>query len=116
MLAEQETKKAREEIDNLKKNYDREIALLNQFLAESRLPRDALRPTEANDTDAAKYDEGVGSLTDQQWREEFEPFYQGTDNNTAFSNGSDPRSWFSGYDRCNIWSNVSFIAAKKMNV
>lgn len=100
MLAEQETKKAREEIDNLKTNYDREIALLNQFLAESRLPRDALRPTEANDTNAAKYDEG-GSLTDQRWREEFEPFYQGMDNN-AFSNGSDPRSWFSGYDRCNI--------------
>lgn len=101
MSAEQETKMAREEIDNLKKSYDREIALLNQFLAESRLPRDALRPTEANDTDAAaKYDEG-GSLTDQRWREEFEPFYQGMDN-TALSNGSDPRSWFSGYDRCNI--------------
>ncbi|XP_072969272.1 kinesin-like protein KIN-12B isoform X1 [Typha angustifolia] len=99
LLAEQETEKAYQEIDNLKKNYDQEILLLNQFLAESRLPKDAVRPAEVNVPCEAKYD-GGDSLTDQRWREEFEPFCQEVDN--EFSKGTDPNSWFSGYDRCNI--------------
>ncbi|RWW50185.1 hypothetical protein BHE74_00043578 [Ensete ventricosum] len=95
-MAEQETEKAYQEIDNLKKNYDREISLLNQLLADSRLPREALTYTVFN---VAKT-EGGESPTDQRWREEFEPFCNRDD--ADFSKDTNPSSWFSGYDRCNI--------------
>ncbi|KAG1370058.1 kinesin-like protein KIN-12B [Cocos nucifera] len=99
LLAEQETEKAYQEIDNLKKTYEKEILLLNQFLAESRLPKEAPRPAESDDPAEAKYD-GGRALTDQRWTQEFEPFCHEGDN--EFSKGTDPNSWFSGYDRCNI--------------
>ncbi|ONK72552.1 uncharacterized protein A4U43_C04F20610 [Asparagus officinalis] len=95
--AELETEKAYQEIDKLKKNYDQQIVTLNQFLAESRLPKEALKPA-ISDTDATKYDGGE-SLGDQQWREEFAPFGQG---DSEFSRGTEPYSWFADYDRCNI--------------
>ncbi|URE28619.1 Kinesin motor domain containing protein [Musa troglodytarum] len=94
-MAEQETEKAYQEIDNLKKNYDREISLLNQLLAESRFPREARTYTVFNDAKT-----GGESLTDQRWREEFEPFCNRDD--ADFSKDTNPGSWFSGYDRCNI--------------
>nr|XP_010907239.1 kinesin-like protein KIN-12B isoform X2 [Elaeis guineensis] len=99
LLAEQETEKAYQEIDNLKKTYEKEILLLNQFLAESRLPKEAPRTAEFDDPAAAKYD-GGRTLTDQPWVQEFEPFCHEGEN--EFSKGTDPNSWFSGYDRCNI--------------
>jgi kinesin family protein 15 len=48
-----------------------------------------------------KYDAGepLGE-GDQQWREEFEPFYKAKDG--ELSKLAEPSSWFSGYDRCNI--------------
>lgn len=98
-LAEQETEKAYEEIDNLKKNYDQQITLLNQLLAESRLPKEALNLTDFNESYVARND-GAESLTDQRWREEFEPFCNRDD--TDVSKDTSPTSWFSGYDRCNI--------------
>ena len=82
----------------LKKNYDRQILLLNQFVAESRLPKEAMQPTLV-EADGAKFDGGE-SLTDQKWREEFEPFCEGVDN--EFSKGTEPYTWYSDYDRCNI--------------
>ncbi|XP_009415942.2 kinesin-like protein KIN-12A [Musa acuminata AAA Group] len=94
-MAEQETEKAYQEIDNLKKNYDREISLLNQLLSESRLPREALTYTVFNEAKT-----GGESLTDQRWREEFEPFCNRDD--ADFSKDTNPSSWFSSYDRCNI--------------
>ncbi|XP_038985906.1 kinesin-like protein KIN-12B isoform X1 [Phoenix dactylifera] len=98
-VAEEETKKAYEEIHNLKKNHEREICTLNQFLSESRLPKEALRSAFAG-ADVAKYDGGE-SLSDQRWKEEFEPFLQDRDND--FSRGNEPTyTWHSGYDRCNI--------------
>ena len=72
--------------------------MLNQFLAESRLPKEALKPALSH-VDTAKYDGGGASLSDHQWREEFAPFDQG---GNEFSRGTEPHSWFSDYDRCNI--------------
>ncbi|XP_008809653.1 kinesin-like protein KIN-12B [Phoenix dactylifera] len=99
LLAEQETEKAYQEIDTLKKTYEKEILLLNQFLVESRLPKESPRPAEFDDRAAAEYDVG-GTLIDQRCIQEFEPLCHEGDN--GFSKGTDPNSWFSGYDRCNI--------------
>ncbi|XP_068665503.1 kinesin-like protein KIN-12B [Aristolochia californica] len=93
---EEEAAMAHREIDRLKKKHETEISTLNQFLAESRLPKEALRPPPAyDDTDlnldvAAKFDD-VDCPSDQRWKEEFEPFCQ--------ARGS---SWFAGYDQCNM--------------
>ncbi|PON33439.1 Kinesin-like protein [Parasponia andersonii] len=99
MDATQEAEKAYKQLDNMKKKYDKEISTLNEHLAESRLPKDAIRP--AFD-DTAKYDVGEEPCesSDQQWREEFEPFYNGEDG--ELPRLAKPSSWFSGYDRCNI--------------
>ncbi|KAG9447926.1 hypothetical protein H6P81_014054 [Aristolochia fimbriata] len=92
VTAEEEAAKAHKEINKLKKKHETEIATLNQFLAESRLPKEALRPPPAFATEdvAAKFDDG-DCPSDQRWREEFEPFCQ--------AGGS---SWFAGYDQCNM--------------
>lgn len=102
MEAKQETEKAYKQIENLKKKHKKEISTLNQFLAESRLPKEALKPA-YDDSEMAKYDAGEDSQTtcDQQWREEFEPFYNGEDSELSRL-AEQPSSWFSGYDRCNI--------------
>nr|DAD24097.1 TPA_asm: hypothetical protein HUJ06_025560 [Nelumbo nucifera] len=93
--AEQEAEKAYKQIDKLKKKHEKEVANLHQVLEESRLPKEALRPT-YDDSNIVKYDEGeclsIGG--DQRWREEFD-FYQEED-------GELSKPWFSGYDRCNI--------------
>ncbi|KAL6650548.1 hypothetical protein ACP70R_009473 [Stipagrostis hirtigluma subsp. patula] len=102
LLAEQETEKAYQEIDNLKKNYDHEILSLNQRLAESAQHRDAnaIQPAEPSDPEpAAKYDT-AGSTGDQQWREEFSTLQQG--GSFEVSKSTDLNSWFYGYDKCNI--------------
>ena len=102
MEANQETEKAYKQIKKLKKKHEKEISTLNQFLAKSRLPKEAPRPA-YDDSEMAKYDAGEEeshTACDQKWREEFEPFYNGEDN--ELSRLTEPSSWFSGYDRCNI--------------
>uniref|UniRef100_A0A0E0GZF6 Kinesin motor domain-containing protein n=1 Tax=Oryza nivara TaxID=4536 RepID=A0A0E0GZF6_ORYNI len=97
LLAEQETEKAYQEIDNLKKNYDQEIVALNQRLSESSHHQETTLAIEACDMETAKYDT-AGSPGDQQWREEFNQ--QG--GSFEVSKSTDLNSWFSGYDKCNI--------------
>ncbi|CAA6667930.1 unnamed protein product [Spirodela intermedia] len=93
VTAEKEAERARQEMDNLKKEHDKEIDALKQILAESRLATEALRP--AGDHGGGG---GGGSVSSQQWREEFEPLYDPSE----FSKGAEEASWFSGYDQCNI--------------
>ncbi|OVA12970.1 Kinesin [Macleaya cordata] len=102
--AEQEAEKAYKQIDKLKKKHEKEISTLNQFLAESRLPKEAVRPAYNGSDMAAKYDgeECQNTGDDQQWREEFEPFYNGQEEDGELSKLAEPFPWFSGYDRCNI--------------
>ncbi|KAK8299998.1 hypothetical protein V6Z12_D05G357200 [Gossypium hirsutum] len=95
MEAEQETDKAHKKIDKLKRKHEYEISTLKELLAESRLPKEAKRPS-YDKIDIAKYDAG-----DQRWREEFEPFYNGEDGELS-SKLAENSSWFFGYDRCNI--------------
>lgn len=100
MDAEQETVKAYKQIDKLKSQHENEVNTLKQFYAESRLPKDAIHSACTN-YDVAKYDveETHNSPGDQRWKEEFEPFYN---EDCELSKLTEPSSWFSGYDRCNI--------------
>jgi kinesin family protein 15 len=98
--AEQETEKAFKQIDKLKKKHEKEINTLNELLA-SRLPREAIQPI-YDDTHNAKHEAGdVHDASDQRWREEFESFYDG-EGDGELPKLTEPSSWFSGYDRCNI--------------
>lgn len=87
-------------MDKLKKKHEKEISILNDLLTESRLPKEPIRPV--FDDDMAKYEaaEPCDDASDQKWREEFEPFYNGEDG--ELPKLAEPSSWFSGYDRCNI--------------
>uniref|UniRef100_J3LWY5 Kinesin-like protein n=2 Tax=Oryza brachyantha TaxID=4533 RepID=J3LWY5_ORYBR len=98
LLAEQETEKAYQEIDNLKKNYDQEIVALNHRLAESSHHEETALTMEPCDMETAKYDT-AGSPGEQQWRE-FN--YEGSGGSFEVSKSTDLNSWFSGYDKCNI--------------
>ncbi|XVF28968.1 hypothetical protein REPUB_Repub15cG0079200 [Reevesia pubescens] len=90
MEAEQETEKAH-----------KQISTLNKLIAESRLTKEAIQPPAYDHFDIAKYDAGeIHDASDQRWREEFEPFYNGEDG--ELSKLAENSSWFSGYDRCNI--------------
>ncbi|KAG2571388.1 hypothetical protein PVAP13_7KG011800 [Panicum virgatum] len=100
LVAEQETEKAYQEIDNLKKNYDQEILALNQRLTESSQSQCkdvAVQPEEP--FQAPRYDT-AGSPRGQQWKEEFNTLQQG--GSFEVSKSTDLNSWFSGYDKCNI--------------
>ncbi|KAJ8774343.1 hypothetical protein K2173_011592 [Erythroxylum novogranatense] len=100
--AEQEAAKANKKIEKLKKKHDNEIRALNELLQESRLPKEAIRPVYNDSEVVAKYDvvEETQGEGDQQWKEEFAPFYNSEDGD--LSKLAEPSSWFSGYDRCNI--------------
>ncbi|KAJ9187052.1 hypothetical protein P3X46_002548 [Hevea brasiliensis] len=99
MDAEQETAKAyKKQIDKLKRKHENEINTLNELLAESRLPKEAIQPAH-NDGETAKYDTDLSE--GDRWREEFEPFYNNGECG-ELSKLAEPSSWFSGYDRCNI--------------
>ncbi|CAM0905071.1 unnamed protein product [Alopecurus aequalis] len=102
LLAEQETEKAYQEIDNLKKNYDQEIVSLNQRLTEYSQHNDAtsLPAVSINLESAPRYDTVGGSPSDQQWQGELDGFHQG--GSLEVTKSTDLNSWFSGYDRCNI--------------
>ncbi|KAK9159796.1 hypothetical protein Syun_006137 [Stephania yunnanensis] len=97
--AEKEAEKAYQEIDKLKKKHQQEITTLKQFLEESRLPKQALRPAYDDSIRVTREGECLNA-SDQQWRGEFEPFHH-EEENGEFSRLVEP-SWFSGYDRCNI--------------
>ncbi|KAF8014161.1 hypothetical protein BT93_H0106 [Corymbia citriodora subsp. variegata] len=98
--AEQETKKAYQEMDLLKKEHQTEIQTVNRLLAESRLPDEACGAA-AHDFPVAKYDNSEPqNADDQQWKEEFKEFYSGEDG--ELSRLVEPKSWFMGYDSCNI--------------
>ncbi|XP_050144128.1 kinesin-like protein KIN-12B [Malus sylvestris] len=100
MEAKQEADKAYMNIEKLKKKHEKEISSLNELIAESRLPKEATQPA-YDGSNMAKYDAGEPhSLSDQRWREEFEPFYNGEEG--ELRKLAQPSSWFSGYDRCNI--------------
>uniref|UniRef100_A0A2P2ITY0 Kinesin motor domain-containing protein n=1 Tax=Rhizophora mucronata TaxID=61149 RepID=A0A2P2ITY0_RHIMU len=100
MDAEQEAAKAYKQIDKLKRKHANDVSAVNELLAESRLPKEAIQPA-YNDFEMAKYDMGdPTNECDQRWREEFEPFYDGQ--NGELSKLTEPSSWFAGYDRCNI--------------
>ncbi|XP_020162174.1 kinesin-like protein KIN-12A isoform X2 [Aegilops tauschii subsp. strangulata] len=103
LLAEQETEKAYQEIDNLKKNYDHEIVALNQRLTEYSKHNDAtpLPAASSNLDSAPRYDSVGGSPgDDQQWRGELDAIHQ--QGSLEVTKSTDLNSWFSGYDRCNI--------------
>jgi kinesin family protein 15 len=101
MEAEQETEKAYKQIDKLKKIYEKEISTLNELLADSRLPREARQPA-YDETPNSKYDTvEPDNASDHRWKEEFEPFYTNGEDG-ELPKLTEPSSWFSGYDRCNI--------------
>ncbi|XP_038723626.1 kinesin-like protein KIN-12B isoform X2 [Tripterygium wilfordii] len=98
--AKEETEKAYKQIKRLNRKHEHEISTLNGLLAESRLPKEAIQ-TAYNDSEMAAFDAQKPTSTgDQQWKEEFEHFYNGEDG--EFSKLPEASSWFSGYDRCNI--------------
>ncbi|XP_062109279.1 kinesin-like protein KIN-12B [Humulus lupulus] len=102
MDAMQEADNAYQQMDKMKRKYEKEISTLNELLADSRLPKDTTTKP-AFDDDTVKYDEGepCDDSNDHKWREEFEPFYNGEDGG-ELPKLAEPSSWFSGYDRCNI--------------
>jgi len=95
MDAEYEASEAYKKVDKLKRKYETEISTVNQqHNAEPQNPIESLQADDA----MAKYDEPSASDGDNQWREEFQPFYK---KDEELSKLAEP-SWFSGYDRCNI--------------
>ncbi|KAM0846554.1 hypothetical protein ACQ4PT_055604 [Festuca glaucescens] len=102
LLAEQETEKAYQEIDNLKKNYDQEIVWLNQRLTEYSQHSDVTpQPVASSNLEpAARYDTVGGSTSEQPWQGELNAFHQRE--SLEVTKSTDLNSWFSGYDRCNI--------------
>ncbi|CAN6447228.1 unnamed protein product [Victoria cruziana] len=102
LKAEHETEAAYLEIDKLKKKHEREIETMKQFFAETRLPKAAVLPAKDKDPVSTRSEEqDHGSFGNQDWREEFEPFYREDEEFEPFMRNTGP-SWFSGYDRCNI--------------
>ena len=129
---EQEVDKAYKKIDKLQKKHEREITTLNQFVAESRLPKEALRPAH-NESGITKYEEITAmnqfAAESRLPKETLRPADNETDmakydgeeshsmgdqlwrqefdtfyhaEDTEISKLEEPSSWYSGYDRCNI--------------
>ncbi|KAJ4954851.1 hypothetical protein NE237_011634 [Protea cynaroides] len=97
--AEHKAEKAYKQMYKLRKKHETESTTMNQFLGESRLPKEALRLA-YDDSNMDKNDrsESLSSPGDQHRREEFESFYN---EDGELSKLAEP-SWFTGYDRCNI--------------
>ncbi|KAL4185322.1 hypothetical protein AMTRI_Chr10g5290 [Amborella trichopoda] len=70
--AKQETQKVKKEMEKMKKRHAEEIARFKQFLAETRLPKSALKPLLRDSENAYR----ELQEENQEWRSEFEPFYQ----------------------------------------
>lgn len=105
MDAEQEAAKAYKQIDKLKKKHEREINTFNQLLAETRLPKESIRPTYDDEVVMPSYDDDVAMPSYDDLMEphgvndQFEPLHNAEDGELAKL--AEP-SWFTGYDRCNI--------------
>lgn len=101
-MAEKEVEKYHLEIENLKRKHETEVSILNQFHAESQLPKkvEAVIPLPAycDVTKTDIYDNSRNMVDDDTWKQEFAPFAQEND----FSRGAEHHSWFSDYDRCNM--------------
>ncbi|RCV33142.1 hypothetical protein SEVIR_7G065600v4 [Setaria viridis] len=103
LVAEQETEKAYQEIEKLKKNYDQEILSLNERLAESSQSQckdGAVQPEEPSDLEPPRYDTAGSPSGSQQWKVELDTLQQG--GSFEVSKSTDLNSWFYGYDKCNI--------------
>ncbi|KNA24096.1 hypothetical protein SOVF_019010 [Spinacia oleracea] len=101
-VAEEETEKSQKQIDELKKKHETEISTLNQIIADSRVPKEPLQKESYHESSVAKFDaEEEHSAGDERWKEEFQAFYNNGDDELS-SKFTDPSSWYSGYDRCNI--------------
>ncbi|KAK7359345.1 hypothetical protein VNO77_01300 [Canavalia gladiata] len=87
MDAEQEAANAYKQIDKLKKKHEKEISTLNELLAKTYLPKEAIQPT----YDDTKIPHNVN--------DQFELFCNEEDSELA---KLAEQSWFFGYDRCNI--------------
>ena len=102
-VAEEETEKARKQIDKLKKKHETEISQLNQVIADSHLPKEAIQQDPHHISSPAIFDtEERHSAGDERWKEEFQSFFDNETDDDLSSKFSEPSSWFSGYDRCNI--------------
>ncbi|XP_074306876.1 kinesin-like protein KIN-12B [Silene latifolia] len=96
LKAEEETQKLSKQIDELKKQHELEMSTLNHVVAKSP-------PFPDHKQSAAKYDAGTHeSFENNRWKEEFEGFFDKDADDDLSSKLSEPASWFSGYDRCNI--------------
>ncbi|XP_010673319.2 kinesin-like protein KIN-12B [Beta vulgaris subsp. vulgaris] len=100
--AEAETANARNQIDELKKKHETDRSILNQTIAVSRLPKEALQQDPYPTSSMAKFDAEGHSAGDERWKEEFQAFYNNEIEDDLSSKFAEPSSWFSGYDRCNI--------------
>ncbi|CAA7012978.1 unnamed protein product [Microthlaspi erraticum] len=103
MDAEREASEAYKQIDKLKREDETGIRTVNQqeedIVVEPHNPGESLQGASFDGDVMASCDEPASvSSGDQQWREEFEPFYE---KDAELSKIAEP-SWFSGYDRCNI--------------
>ena len=96
--AQQETEKAYQKIEKLMRKHEEEIRVFNQLLADSHLPKEAVKPV-YDVSELVTGDAGETQSTGEQWREEFEPYYNAKEEELS---KLEPSSWFSGYDRCNI--------------
>lgn len=75
---------------------------MNQIIADSRVPKEPLQKESYHESSVAKFDaEEEHSAGDERWKEEFQAFYNNGDDELS-SKFTDPSSWYSGYDRCNI--------------
>lgn len=102
MDAERGASEAYKQIDKLKREHETGISTVNQQedIVEPHNPVESLQAASFDSDAMASYDEpaSAASSGDQQWRAEFEPFYE---KDAELSKIAEP-SWFSGYDRCNI--------------
>ncbi|KAG6535452.1 hypothetical protein ZIOFF_000425 [Zingiber officinale] len=104
LLAEKETEKMNQEIERLKKNLDVITPPVN-CTTESNFDHTETGGskeadsdnTESDGSEKAKFDAGKGT---HPLAQEFEPFCKRGD--TELSIDTDPTSWFSDYDRCNM--------------
>ncbi|CAM8994673.1 unnamed protein product [Rhodiola kirilowii] len=102
MDAEQETERSRKQINKLKRKYEADISILNQCIAESRLPVEALIPTiDHADSEKDCIHGQPENSPDRNWRDEF-THLSNVDDDDLSKLAESPSSWFTGYDRCNI--------------
>ncbi|KAG9160579.1 hypothetical protein Leryth_023308 [Lithospermum erythrorhizon] len=97
---EKETDRAYKQIDELKRNHEKEINHLKQLHVDSHLPKEA-SALDLNDSRMTPFDaDEIDNDDDQRWKEQSKRCTQAEED--ELSKLGEPSSWFSGYDRCNI--------------